>query len=123
MAYNITPPVKILTDGDMSLASLTSSVFETKLQDNIGIQVNFTGTPTGAFAVQVSLDYEVATGGRVLNPGTWNSLPLSPAVTASGSAGSAYIGINQLAAPYVRVVYTRTSGSGTLQIYGTGKGV
>ncbi len=122
MAYNVTYPVKIVTAGDMS-SDITSAVVETKLQDNMGIQLSWVGTPTGVFDVQVSLDHMQDTQGNVTQAGHWVSLILSATIAAAGAADDAYIDLNELAAPYVRVVYTATSGPGTLTAYVTGKGV
>lgn len=123
MAYNLLIPVKIINAGDMSLASITSDITEVKLQDNVGIQLHWTGTPVGTFAFQVSLDHKKDPNGNVLVAGNWVSLPMSPAIAAAGGADDAYVDLNQLSAQYIRVVYTRTSGSGTLDVYVGAKGV
>jgi len=118
-------PFKVLSAGDMSQATLTSAVTATQLVDNIGYQINFTGAPVGIFAVQISQDYEPgrSPNSEPVNAGNWISVPLSPAITAAGSPDSAYIDLNQMSAPYVRIVYTRTSGTGVLNIYVTAKAI
>lgn len=123
MAYNVLLPEHFLVAGDMSLSSITSSAIETKYQDNIGIQLNWTGTPTGTFDFQVSMDHSQDINGNIKVAGTWVSLPVNPIVAPAGGASSAYVDFNQLSTPYIRVVYTRTSGSGTLQGYTIAKGV
>lgn len=122
MAYNLLLPVHVITNGSMA-GNITSAVVEIKNQDNIGIQMIWTGAPVGTFAVQVSMTFQEDSFGNVTNPGTWTSIPLTPAITAAGSGDNAYIDLNQLSAPYVRVVYTRTSGTGTLNAFIDGKGV
>lgn len=108
-----------ITNGDMSAASITSDVTDIQFLDNVGLQLQWTGSPVGTFSVQVSADYAISSiTGAVTNPGTWSTLPPAP-TTASGSP--IYIDLNQLSAPFVRVVYTKTSGSGTLQGYITAK--
>ncbi len=102
-------------------ANITSSVTNIAYLDNIGVQFNFTGAPVGAFLVQVSADYNEDTQKNVINPGSWTPLTLSPAPTASGSAATIYVDINQLSAPWIRSAYTATSGSGVLSTYVTGK--
>ncbi len=104
-------------------ASVTSTVTNIQFLDNIGIQLSFTGTPVGTFDVQISADHAQDANGNVTVAGNWISLTLDPVPTASGSADSIYIDINQTSAPWLRVVYTRTSGSGTLNGYITAKGV
>lgn len=122
MAYNLTDSYKIVTDASMA-SSITSEVIEVKNQDNIAFQFNFTGAPVGTFSVQVSLDYKEDMNGNVQNAGNWISLPLSPAITATGAADVAYVDINQTGATYMRVLYTRTSGTGVLNVYAVAKGV
>lgn len=87
-------------------ATITSDPVALSFEDNIGIQVKWTGTPTGSFDVQVSLD--------PTNLG-WQSVPFSPAPTApSGSAGTDWLQVNQSPAAFVRLVYTRASSTGAL---------
>jgi hypothetical protein len=122
MSYNLLNPEQIITNGAMT-GSITSPVIETKLQDNIGFQLNWTGAPVGSFSAQVSMDHRQDSFGNVTNAGNWITLPLDPAITASGTSDIAYIDLNQLSAPYVRIVYNFTSGSGTLNAFITAKGV
>lgn len=104
-------------------ADFTSDVVETKLQDNIGIQLKWSGTPTGVFSFQISMNYVKDSLGNVLNAGDWVNLVLDPIILANGIADNAYIDFNQLSAPWLRVVYTATSGSGSLDGWADGKGV
>lgn len=115
-------PYKIVTDGDMS-ASITSPVTAVQMVDNIAYQLNFTGAPVGTFSFQVSMDYEPGVGpnSEPRNPGTWITLPVTPAIVASGAPDSAFVDLNQQGTSYVRVVYNRTSGTGTLQVFVTAK--
>lgn len=106
-----------ITNGDMSQASITSTVTNLQFLDNVCVQLNFTGTPTGTFEVQVSLDHAQDQNGNVSVAGNWTALTLSPSPAATGSASTIFIDMNQLSAPWIRVVYTRTSGSGTLNAY------
>lgn len=117
MSYLPLFPVKIFTAATLSgTASNTSVVVETKYLDNIGIQLEWTGTPNGSFDVQISSDSTVA-------PGNWISLPYTPAIAPAGSASNGYIDVNQTSAQWMRVVYTNTSGTGTLNGWLCGKKV
>lgn len=128
---NVLPTYPIIIAGDMSLGSLTSIVTEISYLDNVGIQLQWTGSPVGSFEVQVSADYEQNDVGRgVINPGQWVSLAvtyfaagqLTTSTTIPTSAGSPiYIDLTQLSAPYIRVVYTSASGSGILSGFITSK--
>jgi hypothetical protein len=122
MAYNILSSAHVIINGDMS-GNITSAPLETKLQDNIGIQLNWTGTPSGTFGFYVSMDYAQDAFGNVTNPGHWIQLPVNPTITASGVPDQAYVDLNQLSAPYVKVVYSANSGAGVLNLYMAGKGI
>lgn len=106
----------IITAGDMSQTSLTSRVTKIQFEDNIGLQISWTGSPVGTLAVQVSADQI-----------SWISLPTSafvgtyPVPGTSSSPG--YLDINQTSAPFIRLVYTRSSGTGVLNALIVGKGV
>lgn len=127
MAYNLLKTYPIIggassVSGDMS-ASITSSVIEVKEQDNIGFQASWTGTPVGGVSLQVSMDFARDLNGNVTNPGTWTTITIGPLVTAAGTPDNAYIELNQISTPYVRMVYTRISGTGTMTANVTGKGI
>ncbi len=118
--------------GDMSQATVTSTVTNVQQLDNIGIQLSWTGSPVGTFAIQVSADHAQDTEGNVTAAGQWTPLVtsylLSGNVTVAASiptsAGSPiYVDITQVSAPWVRVVYTKGSGSGTLSGFITAKAV
>jgi len=104
-------------------SSIASTIVEVKNQDNIGIQLHWTGAPVGDFYFQISSNYAQDIEGNVTNPGNWVVLPVSPAIVASGTPDDAYVDLNQLSAMYVQVVYTAASGSGTLNAIITAKGV
>lgn len=122
MAYNLLDSFQFISAGDMS-SNITSQAVSIKNQDDIGIQLNWTGTPVGTFAVQVSVDHSEDSRGNVLNAGNWVSLALSANIAASGSADQAYIELTQLSAPWIRVVYTAGSSVGTLNGFVVAKGV
>lgn len=105
----------------MSQSSITSAVSNIEFLDNIGLQLIFTGTPTGTFSVELSIDYQQDQQGNVINAGNWTAMSFSSSPVASGAAGTVYIDINQISAPWMRVKYTKTSGTGTLQGYLTAK--
>lgn len=122
---NTLPPFPTINgDGDMS-ADITSPVTDIRFIDNVALLLKWTGTPVGTFAVQGSVDYVAAlpNASRVANAGTWTSLTLSPTPSAAGSADHVLIDLPALGFPFIRVVYTRTSGTGTLTMYISGKAV
>ena len=109
-----------LIDAQSMAGDVTSSVVGIKFTDNISIQMSFTGTPTGVFDVQVSNDYDP---NLPTQTATWSSLTLSATPVASGSGDSILMDLTQVPAPFIRVKYTRTSGSGTLNATIAAKGI
>jgi hypothetical protein len=109
---------QIVTAGNMA-TTLTSTVTNINKLDNIGIQCNYStaGAPVGVFSVQVSADYQQDYNGNVTNAGQWTTL-----TSANASGGEpTYFDMNQLSAPWIRLLYTPTSGSGSLNAYITAK--
>lgn len=120
---NILVPFQIVTSGSMA-GNLTSAVTDITKIDNVGIQLIFTGTPTGEFFVDGSLNYSPANNGaKLANAGDWVAIDLPSSALAAGSASSILLDLNQLSFPNIRVRYVRSSGTGTLNAYISGKGV
>lgn len=122
MAIAVVRPYHVIVNGNMT-GTITSSAQEIIYQDDIGVQLDWTGTPTGTFDVQVSSNFVRDTNGNILNPGNWISVPYLPIITASGAGDDGVIDLKLLSAMYIRVVYNATGGSGTLNAYFTGKGL
>lgn len=102
--------------------ALTSQAIALTQVDNVAVQLAWTGSPTGTFTVQGSIDYvPLPGGGSSLNAGTWTTITLPTTAATGGAAGTLLINMNDLGFPWMRVVYTPTSGTGTLtvaQLYG-----
>lgn len=87
-------------------ADIASDPVTLTFEDNTDIQCKWTGTPTGVLAVQISLD--------PTNLG-WQTVSFGPAPDQpAGSASGNYFSINQTGTAFIRLIYTRTSGTGTL---------
>lgn len=107
-------PLTGTTTGAMTSTNVIySQIIDMSLIDNIGLEVTWTGTPTGTFQVMVS------------NSGiNFYALTFNPALTQpSGTAGGYAIDLNQLPFKYLMLQYTNASGSGALTIYGQQKDV
>lgn len=78
-------------------------------------------SPVGNISVEVSNDYSINGQGEVKNPGTWDAIPLSAPTPVSGNNDSGFIDIDAHAGFALRLVYTRTSGTGTMQVVVMGK--
>lgn len=109
---------KITSAGDQSQATVTSSVVNIQGLDNVGIQVNIlTGTATGTFDVQISADH-VEVNGREKTAGNWIALGSAYQVAiTSGSPANVYFDLTQLSAPFVRLLWTKGSGTGTYDAF------
>lgn len=104
--------------------TITSPITDVRQTDNIVYFLTWTGTPAGTFAVNTSSDYMPAPnpGAAPQNAGTWLPLSLSATISAAGSADQARIELSQLPDPYVQLVYTPSSSTGTLDVWVSGKG-
>ena len=106
-----------INNGDMSQSSITSSVTNIQYLDSIGIQLQWTGSPVGSLAIQLSADYAQDAQGNVTNSGNWTTMQ-----SISTTGGSpVYVDITETSSPFIRVVYTKTSGTGTLNGFITAK--
>ena len=122
------PPEQVITSGDMSAASITSSVTLLPSLSLGTYSYSWAGTsPVGNIAIQISDDYSVFPNGAVNNAGTWNTayvvLNGSSTVNAIPVSGNTGNGIVEWStgAYAIRTVYTKTSGTGTLQSFITAK--
>ena len=106
---------KLVSAGDMTQATVTSQVVNIQPMDNIGIQVNITaGSPSGTFDVQISADH-VEQNGQVITAGNWISLGTPYTATiVSGSPANIYWDITEISSQYIRLLYTKSSGTGTV---------
>lgn len=114
-------PYPVILNGSMA-GNITSSVTIIQKLSMISYGLSWAGTtPVGTIQVQVSNDYSIDATGETANAGTWNAITFSSAgllvssIPITGNTGNGFIDIDQIAAYAIRVVYTRTSGTGTLQ--------
>lgn len=113
MPKNVINPIHILTSGDMSQSTLSSDIINVQYLDNVGLEVTWTGTPTGTITVE----------GSVSNS-NYYSLTFNPTLTQpAGSSGGYLINLNQFPFVYYYVKYTRSSGTGTLNVWAAVKEV
>ncbi len=101
--------------------SKTSSIVDIQNLDNIGIQVDLTGTLTGTLAVNVSLNHKENSQKVVIVAGTfapllltYNGTQATGVAITSGSPSPVILDLNQLSAPYIELVWTATSGTGNI---------
>ena len=93
--------------------TIYSQIIDVSTMDNIGLEVNYTGTPTGTFTVNGSISG--------LN---FYALTFTPSLTQpAGSAGGYLVNISVYALKYFLLEYTNSSGTGVLTVYGQQKDV
>lgn len=111
-------PVKIVSAESMA-GDITSAPTNIHQQDNLVYQINvLTGTPVGVLNVETSSDYNPITS----NTGNWTAIGSTFQSTVNGT-GTGVFDINQLGPVWVRLKYTRTSGTGTMDVYVSAKQV
>lgn len=102
----------LFTAADMSQASLSSSPIQLFNCFGYAIQLIFTGSPVGSVSVYVSCD--PCNEGGVAVPAPSNFTLLASSTTAISAAGDIMYNINDCNYNWFKVVYTKTSGTGSL---------
>ncbi len=113
---------------DMSASSTASDATVLQGLSMVSYACSWTGaSPVGTISLEISNDYSLYPDGTVNNAGIWNLVPLNvngtftTSCAVSGNTGNGYIDVSATAGYAVRLLYTRTSGSGTLTIVVSGK--
>ena len=121
-------PQSVITNGNMASATLTSLVTIIQNLSMVSYGCSWAGsTPIGVITVEVSNDYSQFADGSVNNAGHWKALTfevdgvLTDELDVTGNAGVGFIDIDQCAAYAIRLKYTKTSGTGTLNVTMNGK--
>lgn len=124
---NLRPQV-VIAAGDMSAATITSDATIFQSLSLLSYEVAWTGTtPIGTLAVQVSNSYALNANGTVKTAGTWTTVPLElsgaevTSIPITGNTGNGFIDVTVHAGYAVRLLYTKTSGIGTLTAIVNGK--
>lgn len=100
--------VKHVDAVDMS-SDVTSDSIDCRNMEFITFQFIFTGSPTGTFTVEASLDGS-----------TWTELSLAE-LTAAGSGGNHLVDLYNVNYQNIRTKYTASSGSGSLDVWYKGR--
>lgn len=119
-------PLNTSNSGDMSQTSVTVGPLDIRNSAGWALLLTATGAPVGNYQVQACIGYPKASqapGGE-----DWSSWPFvnvgsTVAVSAAGNTlldAANYAGAQNASA--IQVVYTKTSGTGTLKAWGQVKG-
>ncbi len=122
------PPFPVIIAGSMAATSITSSPTILQTLTKVSYEASWTGTtPIGILEVQVSNSYKLTPGSAVQAAGNWTVIPLQDntgavvlSLPVTGNIGTAFIDVTT-AANAIRLVYTKTSGIGTMTAIVSGK--
>lgn len=96
----------VAVNGTSMGASITTDAVKMEWEDNAGIHVKWTGTPTGTLSVEVNLDPDNL---------DWQAITFTPTPDQpGGSSGGDFFDVYGTAAAWIRLKYTRVSGTGAL---------
>lgn len=115
--------VQILTAGDLSQATVTSNGIDLQQLYVASIQAVYTGSPVGTFVVQVSNDIvkiDPSVANQAANVVNW--IDYSGSSLAISAAGSNMWNLTDMGYRWVRLKYTKTSGTGAVTAIFTAKG-
>jgi hypothetical protein len=99
----------VISAGDAAQASVTSETVDVQHICMVSAVVVMTGSPVGTLKFQVSNNLGA----------NWADTAITSAVAA---AGVFYMTFPDVATQYVRLVYTKTSGTGAINAWINGKG-
>jgi hypothetical protein len=110
-------PYQVITNGNMA-SNITSEVTVLQSLSKISYDLSWSGSsPVGTASLQVSNTYSLDPNGNVDNVGDWQTVTTS---SISGNTGTGFI--DAITGAYAtRVIYTATSGTGTLNATVAGK--
>jgi hypothetical protein len=116
----------IIVDAASMGANVTSIGVNTNIGKNITIQAVWSGAPVGDFKVQISNDIVEENTLRGADPASnvinWSDYTGS--IQAAGGSSGNWMWLDKnIGYHWIRLVYTRTSGTGTLTATFNGKGV
>ncbi len=121
-------PHVVIDAGDMSAATITSEATLLQSLSMASYEVSWTGsTPIGTLALQVSNSYALGPTGQVSAVGTWTTVPVDlsggevTSIPITGNTGNGFIDVSSHAGYAMRLLYTKTSGTGALTAVFKGK--
>jgi hypothetical protein len=120
MPKNVLLPFRTIPLATDLALTRTSAVTNIQRMDSVGIQVDIASADAvGTLSVQVSADYDQDAQGNVLAAGSW--IELTSQAIAAGQPSATYFNLPNLSAPWIRLVWTYTSGTGTITAAVTAK--
>lgn len=113
---NYAPIINAVSTG----ADITGTPTIIQFLPGISYDIAWTGTTHGTISIEVSNTYSQNSDGTTKNAGNWTVLPASAFVgtypVPSGSAGNGFLDVVGTEAYAVRLIFTRTDGTGTMTV-------
>lgn len=111
-------PGFLLVNAASAVGNITSNDVDTRGWDNVDFEIIATGTPTGTFFVDCSLNQQMPPAPVAQ---TWVALVLNPVPVAAGVPTNIVIEVNQTGCMFMRLRYVATSGTGSITAYASEK--
>jgi len=103
-------------------ATVRTTALNVLLAERIGYQIRTSGTAVGDWTVQYSNDYDPAVDDPTVDT-KWDTYTLTSTIpSAAGVAQTFGVVLDDYEYKYVRIKFTRTSGTGSLDIFCAIKG-
>lgn len=113
----IIAPYHVVVDHSMGATFTSTPTIITNLSMiSYDIAWSAGSTPVGVITVEVSNTYALNADGSVRTAGNWTTLALSSTCSVSGNTGNGAIDVDLTGFYAIRLKYTRTSGSGTMNV-------
>lgn len=114
--------VTMMSAGDMSTASLTTIGLDIQQLYSYAIGAVFSGTMAGTFVLQVSSDIVLMAPGSDPAANVINWYDYTDSAVSISEGGNYLWNVNPAGYRWVRLKYTKSSGTGSLSVYFDGKG-
>ncbi len=115
-------PQSVITNGVMANATITSLPTIIQKCSLVSYDISWSGSsPVGVITVEISNTYKQNVDGSVRVAGNWTARSLTAPFAISGSTGNGMIELADLGTYAIRIKYTKTSGTGTLNATICGK--
>lgn len=111
---NLTIPPTAIMNAVSLAASVDSQAVRVLNSDNIGLQFVWTGDPTGTFGISGSNTATLLADGSITG-GTWTAITGTYPAPA-GAGGNYLVSVTNYPYAFIKVTYTRASGSGAVTV-------
>ena len=107
---NVVPSFQMIDSGDASADILSNSTSVIN-HDKADVRIEWTGSPVGEIIVQAQQRSDLR---QPIVEGDWFDIEFGNTITVDGSNTNHHLKFNELPFTDIRIKYTSTSGSGTI---------